>query len=855
MQSNFTSMYNTGGQNYGSNQFAAQPQNPSAGFYPQWFPAYTGRQPMEVEQLLPNVFNQYLSMLYTNNIAQQSLGNIQVTGEGPALMNKVRLLTFVLLVSKNPAAVSKPTAAIIQEATQVVLIGEIIKRAGGPNVPIAGFLAQNLNINVVDIFTTYMNFEQNPNIYQAAIAAVEDFLRKQMAQQQQNQWGNTNPYGAQAGFNVPPSASAAVPSGNFGAMVGNVQPGFGGTMFAVGNPQQQTNDTINQIGRVAGTGSKSIYAIALEQQQNRVQQEQLAQQQQQAEVVKEVSHLNIPADNVSGVSDAFTLAAKIRKEGLKAFEAPVAAPAVEVEPTPEPVIDRPKSVIPAGWGEQAFGLNEPSEESSKPPASGLPSMGYYGFNAGEATTMDDFKTQPTPEQHSLYAPKPTRSFDDEAGVMEDDDFMNAVEQQIEADIQSLHEAERRANPLQTTSTMDELVQQGQEQGLPTNIEDQELRIDFGDLDSQSRKRICKQFHIRTVPAYVKGRDRIVQIMKGKRRTIVVERVENVKYEEHETEVVNSTPVFAVWDAAASDIGAARSVMSDAAAKPFWSSEVLLEKLDEKLKESENQDDIDEKLSELIAERSIIQIEGALTCTSPHGDYQGEVVTTLIERGVQQAGTILDNAIVEYERFESGCIGIDEVNENLIEAINEADTVIELITALNNFRQNATLPLREISRLHHTFTKYVNQYLKTEFSNGWGTTDPIEDQDELTRELLKSYLDEYDAIEIVNKLNSIYTTAARKAYRLLGIEADATDKTVGNLHKVVLLPIYYSQYPVATLDDVGAIQKADHPELYELLNKVQGEGKDIKIVTLDNYALTFVRSLGEDDLFYLVEVSN
>lgn len=62
-----------------------------------------------------------------------------------------------------------------------------------------------------------------------------------------------------------------------------------------------------------------------------------------------------------------------------------------------------------------------------------------------------------------------------------------------------------------------------------------------------------------------------------------------------------------------------------------------------------------------------------------------------------------------------------------------------------------------------------------------------------------------------KLNDIYTAAAQKAYRLVGIDADVGGKTVGNLHTVVLLPIYYSQYPLATLDDVGAIQKVDHPD--------------------------------------------
>lgn len=883
MQSHFTgsSMYSTGGQAafgspgfggnivQGTHNFGGQAGG-QQGFYPVWFAQYTGRQPMQIDQLIQMQFQQTVNNLFTLQMVQQIMAGMQNNGELPGFLSKVRTYAFVLMLDKSSPAVSQPTDVIVQRMIEVVLFGEIVRRVGGPHMPFVKTLSDAVRMDVVDLYNTYSMFESSPNLYQAAVQNVENQIRAAMQQQQQsNPFGGG--FGGGFGGQVHPAAQAAVPSANFGAYLNqgqqvNTTP-FGGQIATAGGTQP-ANDTINQIGRVAGGGSASIYAIALQNDQSRHAQEQQIVEQRNNEN-REAAKLHIPADNVSGVTDAFSLAALIRREGLKAVTPvteepkPEPIPVVETAPAPEPeseqeeVHQKPRAVIPAAWSNKHAGrLEDPIAEYTNPPTTGLPSLGFYNMSAGEKTTMADFQTQATTEQHIEHAPIATRTFDDEAGALEDDDdFMNKVEQQIEADIQSMHEAERRMNPIQTTSSMDDLVKQGEEQNLSPNFEDQELRIDFNDMDSKSRKNICKQFHIRVVPAYVMGRDRVIQIMKGKRRTIVVERAENVKYEEHETEVLNSTPVFATWDAAARDIGSAKTVMAEAAAKPVWSSADLLEKLDQKLEDSDNPDDAEIKLSELLAERSIIQIEGALTSSSPQGDYQGEVVTELTERGVEQAGTILDNAIVEYERFETACLAIQDDNESLIEVIHESKTVIELIGALNNFRKNSTLPVREISRLHHSFTKYLNQYLKVEFSNGWNTTDPIEDQDELTRALLQSYAGELTAVDIMNKLNDIYTAAAQKAYRLIGIYAEVGGKTVGNLHTVVLLPIYYSQYPLATLDDVGAIQKVDHPELYELLSKVYSEGKDIKIVTLDNYALTFVHSLGDDDLFYLVEVTN
>ena len=77
MQSHFTgaSMYNTGGQAafgspgfggamvQGTQNFGGQAGG-QQGFYPNWFAQYTGRQPMQIDQLIQMQFQQTVNNLF-----------------------------------------------------------------------------------------------------------------------------------------------------------------------------------------------------------------------------------------------------------------------------------------------------------------------------------------------------------------------------------------------------------------------------------------------------------------------------------------------------------------------------------------------------------------------------------------------------------------------------------------------------------------------------------------------------------------------------------------------------------------------------------------------------------------------
>src|SRR5690606_19187722 len=91
--------------------------------------------------------------------------------------------------------------------------------------------------------------------------------------------------------------------------------------------------------------------------------------------------------------------------------------------------NKTKAVLPAGWVDRqmeqqetppvaADEIAQPATEEvkdySQPPQVGLPSVGYYGFKAGQPTEMDDYQKQPTVEEHLQNAPPIVNSFEDEA---------------------------------------------------------------------------------------------------------------------------------------------------------------------------------------------------------------------------------------------------------------------------------------------------------------------------------------------------------------------------------------------------------------------------------------------------------
>lgn len=832
-----------------------QPQQQSV--YPQWFAQQTGIDPVYMDQTIINSASQLLGRIVQSGLGQRIGYSPQIAAtplqfpEMQQLFPMIRQVAIIFVLGQRGLTVNQA----VEKAVSVVLLGNAVQRLGGPNAPDLQQWNMVMNTDLMGFFNNYMQICNDPQMYAKVVNAVSQRLVQQAA-----------PMGS--GFGGFPANAVnpnAIPNQAFGYTQGAAFPA---------QPQQAVTDPISMIGRVAGSGTNpqtastvDIYSLA-----NKVNKGQTAEPAKpQAQPIASdwpnqiQPSANQPSVEIEGVNPDVQITRVSGGERtvidpysflMGGNKQQAQAPAQQPQAQTQPVVDnQPKSVLPTGWGNPtqeptpaptvaADEVAQPTRDYETPPE-GLPSVGFYNFQAGQPTEMSDFNTPATTDQHTANAPHPASTFEDEVG--EDDDAFYADTMAIEeAEIQAQQEYVRRnENPLTPIDSMDQLLDQAREEGH--EVKDPELRLDYMALDKNTRTNICRKFKLRVVPAYVKGEQHLIHISQGTRREIIINRVDEVDYNTHETEA-HKTQVFASWDEEARNVQLAKSAMQATVDQPKWSEKYFLEQLEEKLAEDE-QAEADAVLGSLVADRQVIEIEDIVISRSAANDHQTAIIDELVSRGVEQAGTLVDNAVVKYERFESTCLVLNEENKQLIETVVKSDTATTVIESLDNFKRNSTLPLREIARILQVFTQQVNRYLITELATGWVVDDALEDFKELQKMAVRLYEDEDGTNEILNR---VYVGAAQYA---LSTAQVGDEESIGHTSIITLLPFYYSQYPIAFADEAGAVLKADHPELYELLNKLNedSESAEVKLVTLDNVVLTFLRSLGEDGLYFLVDI--
>lgn len=828
-----------------------QPQPPLQGFqqqqqsnYPQWFAQVTGVDPVYMDQAIIQAVSGMVQRIIQSGLGQRinyHPSTQQTLAQSPEIQQLIPLVRqSAIIFLLGGRGIQLPQA--IQKATETVLLGDAVHRMGGPFATDIQQWDMVIGTPLAPYHTNYMSIAGNPQMYQSVIQSVAQRLMQQAAPM--------GGYGGISSANVNPNA---IPNAAFGYTQALVPP----------QQQQAPTDPLSMIGRVAASGQNpqtastiDLYSLA-----NATNRKPTAMGQAfahaQHEPVKQPTQSAGPATQPVVIPDLNENVSVTRVSGGERST---------IDPYSFLMDNKPKSVLPTGWVDRqmeqqetppvaADEIAQPATEEvkdySQPPQVGLPSVGYYGFKAGQPTEMDDYQKQPTVEEHLQNAPPIVNSFEDEAGAFDEHDEFHAQMTALEeAEIQAEHELQRSMKPITPLDSMDDLLDQAREQGM--QVEEAQLEMDYLAMDAQSRKNVCRFFKLRVVPAYVKGEQHLIHIAKGKRREIIIKRVDEVDYNTHETEA-HKTTVFANWDEEARNVQIAKSAMKAATDTPAWSEKYFLEQLEAKLAE-DGQADADVVLGDLVADRQVIEIEGIVTSRTATSDHQSEVINEMMERGVEQAGMLVDNAVVKYHRFESSCLVLNEENKQLIEAVVNKETATEVIEQLGIFKRDCTLPLREIARLTQIFTKQVNRYLLTELASGWSVDDAIEDFKDLQNTVVRQYGAEQTEEELNAMLDRIYRGAAQYTFSTGMVEGS---EAIGHTTVFTLLPFYYSQYPIAFSDNAGAILKADHPELYELLNKLNGEGvsAEVKLVTLDNVVLTFLRSLGDDGLYFLVDINN
>ena len=392
-------------------------------------------------------------------------------------------------------------------------------------------------------------------------------------------------------------------------------------------------------------------------------------------------------------------------------------------------------------------------------------------------------------------------------------------------------------------SMDEILATAAEQGI--KITEPELRVDYLNMEPASRKRLCRDLHIRRVPAYLKGQHNLTAVTKGSHREIVLEKVESVEYLKHETEFHN-VKRYDNWNPAQS----AQEVFVDhikSASENVWSESTFVNKLNEKLEGLETIDERDQALFEIVAERPIVEIEDLITNTNTSDEYQIEVVEELSERGVEDVAHVVETMFVNYKRINTSRITLVGDNTSLFKAVTNAKTAGGVIEALSVLKQNTTLPTRDVARLIKVFNQHVNTKLTVIFANGWGVTDAITDYDDLLDALQNAYANMTIA-DLQATLTSIYLDAVAVAFHVVEDSSSFQESAiVGNVESITLMPFFYRDYPIAKADDVGYISPEQFPELVKLLDAVSGGYPVSKLVTLDNVVMTFARG-GESEFF-------
>jgi hypothetical protein len=775
--------------------------------YPHWFTQVTGQDISHIETSLgisiKNVLIQLSQQLGQAfpfpDLMQQ---NVEQNPEFHRLLKIARYIIISILVGKA----SKGIVQDASSAAYYAVIGAMVERIGGQHQHMFATIEMLLNIQLMPFHQQYVQAEQQ-------CKRIIDEMNAIIMQ-------NTN----QSVYNVPMNNGYATARIAQSAMLNtNSTMGYG-----VPNAFPKPATPFDGVGEVSDGGA-DIYAMA-HRRAVRANPTPLNQQYPDALPLNHAAPVSNTASStnelVGGVMDPFMLRDTLRGTST----APVSEPATST-----------RSVLP----------RRSTDGTSEVPVEGMPSMGHYEFGSNSFDPQR-FRVAATLAEHNHFAPAPSHTLSGDSDE-DEEDFLLGLQRESDALEQTIHEQNVGQGFADTQyNSLDEMLDQARTEGHV--VKEPRLEVPYTDLNPKERQRLCREFRIRIVPAYLRGKSGLIQIAEGKIREVIIHRWEDVNYTEHETETAQSK-TFASWDRAALDISAAKNILSAAATQDIWEEQFFLNKLAEKL-EDNPQTEQDLLLSDLIADRQIIDIDDVIVTKTIEKDYVTEVIDELTSRGVSAAGVMLENSVIRYERFDSTMLHFQGENLELIETLRASSNAADIVVALNDFKLNSTIPIRESARLFERATKQVNRYLATEFTNGWSIESITGDYAELSEALIEHYEHIHDEQTVLDTLGAIYFNAVNFAFALRNIgQADGDDlQTVGTYSRIALVPFYYSQYPIDRLDQAGAIVKEEHPELYEFLNVVDVRDScyEIKIVTLDNVVLTFCKTLGDDGLFFMVE---
>lgn len=552
------------------------------------------------------------------------------------------------------------------------------------------------------------------------------------------------------------------------------------------------------------------------------------------------------------------------------------APAAQQQPAQQssgptvPLFDAPTGVTTSETIKPAYAYS-PADFSTPAPTPAPADTGYQTSIPYEPTREERLNQV---EGYGKKSPFPAFGYKHQQPDYNDPDEEEFAEPRVygsdnDVDIDSIYDnavdVEEPTNYSDWLLTQGELVPFGQPSTPVVENKTTTVTIEEKPVTTQTETKVERKRSKVILPAY-NYRKQLLACRKNTKakEVIVIEKDEKVEYKDHilpssekDDVLLSSTPnLFA-------SINALESSYADQVVDNLGLVSNTIEDLVTAIK------DADEGLIEvddLIKSVASIKVNTPVIVTNDT-DYSSDV--NLVINKELESEVDLEDTTVHYTRALASLYHLSAADANLVKSIQRAKTASSVASRIEEFNSEAAIPMRQVYKLHAEATKIVNEQLKIVFEDEWEIDSLTEDFNAVYEEVAANYPDKLDV------LNAIWVSAANKVYSILtktsyseyneeeleaiGLTSDAVTldgvTTIIRQESVTLLPVLYTDFPLAIDGTVGYIDQDVFPTIHGLLEDLAEANKGKNLVRLslvykDNTVVNIVQSV-EDKRYYIV----
>lgn len=428
-----------------------------------------------------------------------------------------------------------------------------------------------------------------------------------------------------------------------------------------------------------------------------------------------------------------------------------------------------------------------------------------------------------------------------------------------SDNEVLSEEDNSINTEGITSYEEWLLKQGEivAFGTPTNvapiIENEESNVTI-------EQEVAKPKRNKTILPVFNYRRQLLATRKAK--VVVIDREEKMEYKDHILPSSESTDVL--LSRAPNLFSSPNSLDSTYADQIIDNLGLMTTTVDDLANAIQEAAEVDLEVDDLIKSAASITVNTPVLVTNDT-DFSSDV--TLVINKELNSEVDLEDAVIHYTRSPALVYQLETEDVNLVKAIQRAKTASSVVARINEFNEQTGLPVRQTYKLHDEATKLVNEQLKIVYDD-WTIDSLTEDYQEVYEEVSANFPDKLDLLNQiwVNAANAVYNVIGKSNYsnynseelESIGLTEDLVNlegiSSIVRNESVTLLPVLYTDYPLAVDGYVGYLDKDVFPTIYGLVSEL-AENNPKKLTRLtfvykDNTTINIVQSV-EDKEFYIV----